>query len=297
MSEIIIFLNIVLILVLVIAAGTILWRVVSARRVPVLMYMFFVLPVGQLFMLYSFSVDSWSVYWLMGVFLGLAANVLLLIYTISQEKKTAAVEELQETQHRIELEKSHYEAAKRRMEELEKIRHDFNAKLEIVASLTRSGEDATARESIAAFAERINRTKENPYCEIPVINAVLTEKERVCTTMGIALSVDMKLPDTLIVEPMHLCSIFSNILDNAISACQKIQGANKPVIRLSSLTDGDYLVIKAVNPSAAPEKTAPGRGYGMRILTELAARYDGDYISEYKNGEFIVLLSLVAAKR
>ena len=217
-----------------------------------------------------------------------------LIYTISQEKKTAALEELKETRHRIELEKSHYEDALERTIELDKIRRDFNEKLENVAKLIRSGEDEKTRESISALAEKIDRTKVNPYCAIPVINAVLTEKEKDCALAGIVLSVDLYLPDTLAIEPMHLCSIFSNILDNAITACGKLMNVDKPVICLSSLTDGDYLIIKAVNPSAEPKKAAPGRGNGTRILAELAARYDGNYIGGYKSGVFTVLMSLMA---
>jgi len=297
MSAVVLLLNIVLILISVTAVGIILWRVVSTRRVPIFICLFLILPAGQLFMLYSFSFDEWSVYWLLGLIFGFAANVLLLIYTISQEKKIAAEEELRETRHRIELEKSHYEAVDERREELDKIRKDFNKKLETVAGFARSGEDEKARESISALTEKINRTKENPYCVIPVINAVLTEKENNCAAAGIELSVDLNLPNALAVEPMHLCSIFSNILDNAISACMKTQRADKPVIRLSTLTDGDYLFIKALNPSAEPKKPAPGRGYGTQILQELAKQYDGDFQSNYRDGMFTAMVSLLAAKR
>jgi sensor histidine kinase regulating citrate/malate metabolism len=255
------------------------------------------MPVGQLLMLYSFSFDEWSAFWLSGLLFGLAANVLLLLYAISQEKKTAAQEELRETRHRIALEKSHYEAVEQRREELAVIRRDFNRKLETVAGFVRSGEDKEARAGISALAGKINRTKENPYCAIPVINAVLTEKDRNCAAAGIALSVDLNLPDALAVEPMHLCSIFSNILDNAIAACLEIQGADRPVIRLSTLPDGDYLFIKAVNPSAEPKKSAPGRGYGTRILKELANRYEGDFQSDYRDGMFTAVVSLLAAQR
>jgi len=297
MSAVTALLNIVLITVILTAAGVIVWRLISARHVPISMYLFFILPIGQFLMLYSISFDRWSVSWLVGVLFSLAANALLLIFTISQEKNTAAVEELEEIQHRINLEKSHYEAAQQRMEELEMIRKDFNEKLETVASLTRTGENKAARENIAALAEKINRTKENPYCNVPVINAVLTEKENDCEAAGVTLSIDLKLPEKLAVEPMHLCSIFSNILDNAITACRKITGSDKPIIRLSSVVDGDYLVIKAVNPSEAPEKAAPGRGYGTRILKGLAAIYDGDFMSDFRDGEYSVLLSLIASER
>jgi signal transduction histidine kinase len=300
MSAAVVFLNIALILLLSCAAGIILWRVITTRRVSVFLCLFLILPAGQLLMLYSFSVEEWSAYWLSGVLLGLTANILLLVYTISQEKKTAAQEELRETRHRIELEKSHYEAVERRREEFDRIRRDFDKKLETVRSeadgLGERGDEITTL--VSALAEKISRTKENPYCAIPVINAVLTQKESDCAAAGIVLSVDLNLPNTLALEPMHLCSVFCNILDNAIAACKKIQSEGKPVIRLASLMDGDYLIIKTTNPSDKPaRKSSPGRGYGLRILSELTKQHGGDFQWHYRDGSFTALASLLAPDR
>jgi hypothetical protein len=69
------------------------------------------------------------------------------------------------------------------------------------------------------------------------------------------------------------------------------------VIRLSSITDGDYLIVKTTNPSVAPPRgPSKGRGYGMRILSELAARYDGDFQCRYRDGVFMALASLATAQ-
>lgn len=285
---------VILILIMLAAAGTILWRIITMRRIPVFVCLFLILPIGQLFLLYSLSFEEWSVFWLQGVVLSIAAMVLLLIHAILQEKKTAAEEYLRETQHRIELEKSHYNAVEKRREELDKIRREFNEKLEVAARFVRLGEEEEARESISILAENIARTREAPYCAIPVINAVLTEKEKDCVAAGITLSVNLCLPEVLAIEPMHLCSIFSNMLDNAITACKQVQNSSKITIHLSSKTDGDYLFIKSVNPSNDPPKRLRlGRGYGSRILSDLAARYGGNYKSEYKSGKFTALISLL----
>jgi two-component sensor histidine kinase len=71
----------------------------------------------------------------------------------------------------------------------------------------------------------------------------------------------------------------------------------RPAIQLSSLTDGDYLFIKAVNPSFEPKKPEPGRGYGMRILSELAEQYGGAFFSEYQSGVFTAVVSLLAVEQ
>ena len=287
-------LYIALLALIAFTVGVIVWRIVSTRKIPYFVCMSLTMPISLIFIMESFSFRQWSTYWLAGLLLGLTAIILLLAYTISQEKKTAALEELRDIQHRMELEKSHFSAVLEHMNELDEIRADMSEKLDDLERRVYSCDGSNARESINAIANRIGKAKENLYCNIPVINAVLSEKHKDCEVAGISLSVDLRLPNAIAVEPMHLCSIFCNILDNAIAACRRANNADKSVISLSSQSDGDYLIIKARNPSEIPKKTAPGRGYGSRILAELAARYEGDYITEYKDGIYTVLMSLLA---
>jgi len=295
MSVMIAILTVALIILSAAAIVVMIKRVILMRRFPLLILLFLILPVGQLFILYSLRLGTWSFYWLAGVLLSLLADVLLLIYAILQEKKTIAIEELKEVQHRMALEKSHFDAVQSRREQLAEIRRNFTDQLEAAAKLADDGNDDSAKEQIAVLADQIKQTQESPYCTIPVVNAILAEKEKTCEAAGIELSVDLDVPDPLAVSPMHLCSIFSNILDNAITACQKLQSADKPLIRLSSRTNGDYLFIKATNPSDIPNQTpVPGRGFGLRILSELAKRYNGDFQSNYRNGIFTAVVSLLA---
>lgn len=278
------------------AAGAILWRYHTTRKLPVFLCLFLILPLGQAFLLYSLSFSEWSVFWVLGLILSIAAIVLLLIHTGLQEEKSRARDALQEMQHRRNLEKAHFAAVEQRRAELDEIQNDFHEKLETIAALIRTGGEDAAREGISELAEKIARTRENPYCSIPVINAVLTEKAHDCADAGIALSIQLHLPDMLDIESTHLCSIFSNLLDNAIAACKQLQIEKKPVIHLTSMVDGDYLFIKSVNPSAPPSKQRlPGRGYGSRILADLAARYGGSYQSSYHGGEFISVMALLGS--
>jgi signal transduction histidine kinase len=277
--------------------GIIIWRCIFKKRFPLLILLFLILPVGQVFVLYSFRFDTWSLYWVIGAFLGVFAVVSLLVYAMSQEKKIAAEEELKEAQYRMALEKSHYDAVLNRREQLAAIRLDFGKQLEAVTKLVGSGKEDSACEIIDTLKGQISSTSEEPFCAVPVVNAILTEKERTCRASGIDLKIDLNIPERLAVSPMHLCSIFSNILDNAIAACQKAQSADKPVIRLSSMVDGDYLFIKAVNTSDKPDYLpSPGRGYGLRIISDLAKRYGGDFQSSYSDRLFTAVVSLLAVE-
>ena len=281
-------------LLLTASIGFIIWRMSTSKHFPLLFFLFLILPVGQMFMLYSFQFETWSIHWLIGVLLALLADAVLVLYAISQERKIAAEEELEDVRHRMELEKSHYATVQSRREQLSEIRNDFNNRL--LLFLEHSGDDDVSTQgAIAAMSERINQTRENTYCGIPVVNAILTEKAEECAAAGIGFEVSLDIPPRIVVSQMHLCSIFGNLLDNAICACSQAEHNSEPTIHLSSMADGDYLFIKATNPSNIPNyKPTDGRGYGFRILTDLAKRYGGDFYNQYDKGTFAAIVSLLA---
>ena len=285
------------------------WRMIKTRRIRFFVLLFLLWPASQIIILYSLDHDPITTFWLVGIVSSLAANFSLLGYTISQENKIELEKGIKEMQHFLELEQAHYCQVEQRMKELAIIRNDFRSRLGTVATLVRLGEDDSARHMISNLSEKINRTKENPYCDIPIINAVLTEKAGECEAADIQLIIDLDLPNHIDIPQMHLCSIFSNLMDNAIAACRNIANgtgaandtnpsqktATRPVIRLSSLAEGDYLFIKTVNPAIEPAMNAsPKRGYGFRILSELSSRYDGKYQTEYNSGCFTAIVSLLA---
>jgi len=240
------------------------------------------------------NTEFFNTWWaFVGVLICFISIIALLFILLEQDKKITLQEELRETRHAMELEQSHYKEVDKRRAELSKIRHDFNNQLAAIGNLIQLGDEDTAQEMIKSLSSEIIKTKENPYCHIPVINAILLDKNQVCEEHCIALEVDLDLPQTLEVQPLHLCSVFSNLLDNAINASKNTKFKNTPLIRLNSTVDGDYLFIKVANPSNKPPKTpAPGRGYGSRILSDIAARYSGDYRVEYKGGVYTAIVAL-----
>jgi len=216
----------------------------------------------------------------------------LLYYVVSLENKAKLEEELRDIRYRMELEQAHYKSVEIRQEELARIRHDFNNQLAVICSLMESGEDSEAQQIIRQLGDDIAATRENPYCANPVINAVLSEKEKKCREKDIILAAELDIPAEIGVEQVHLCSIFANLLDNAIAGAANC-GQLPSQIHLSSAAAGDYLLIKTVNPSAPPHKPGRGHGYGSRILKELAEQYGGSYQTGFENGIYTAVVSLL----
>lgn len=218
-------------------------------------------------------------------------NFIMICIQFNQSEKEQAEKELAALKNQTRLEQLHYRHITEQREELAKIRHDYNNYLVSILGLLHNHETQNAEKMIHELLQKIEETREYRYCEIPVINAILSEKELVCRQNDIQLQTEFMLPDRVSIASIDLCSIFSNLLDNAIRACaQRPQGQSRS-IQLRCKMQGDYLIINCQNTvSGGPRPHPEGTGYGTKILKDIAKRYDGKFQTEFSDGVFIARL-------
>ena len=98
-----------------------------------------------------------------------------------------------------------------------------------------------------------------------------------------------------------LCSLFSNILDNAVEACEALPPEEERRIRLAVWVKNNYLIVNCGNTtldgseevkSPAGAKTAGERGWGLGILNRMAQQYDGELRTELSRGWFSLRIIL-----
>lgn len=192
---------------------------------------------------------------------------LLMLY-LSQSEKREAQEEVDKLQQAMELEKTHYEQIEARREEMAKIRHDYNNVITSVMLLIENGKTEEAGTVLRELSERISQTKEYPFCAIPIINAVLTEKEKQCKAENIRLTADLLIPDRTAVDGLDFCRIFGNLMDNAIRSCRELREQGKDSsIFLSAGVIHDYLIVKCQN--TALENWGGGSGRSEEPDTDI----------------------------
>lgn len=265
-------------------------------------YIFFIFPISQLIILFTFSgrvpesPSAVSLFLGIGVLLGFLADYILLYILMEQSQKEALAKELHEleTLHRVEA--VHYQAIEARREEMAKIRHDFNNQLTTAYYLTEQGEPEHARALLDALRSDLAGTKEYAYCGNAVVNAVLNEKVLACQAGGIRLETKLELGEEQNIKPIHMCSIFSNLLDNAINAAAACP-ESKRFITVKAARKGDYLNIKVENSSTEPGKANSVRkAYGQEILRDIALQYGGEFMTDWKDGSYRAMISIAAAK-
>ena len=219
---------------------------------------------------------------------------LMICLQFNQAEKVEAKQELMDLRHERELERRYYENVEARREELSKLRHDYKNMLTSVVGLLDMGEEKEAERVILDLLERVEATGESCYCGLPIVNAILSDKAAVCERRGICLRADLLMLEDCRIAPLDLCSIFSNLLDNAIRACGALPQEER-TIDLNARYQGDYLLIRCDNPVGEhPERVSGGTGYGTKILSDIARRYEGEFHTERTHRQFTAKLVLLA---
>lgn len=105
------------------------------------------------------------------------------------------------------------------------------------------------------------------------------------------------------VRQIDLCTVMGNLLDNALEACSRLQEKGQIIMNLKLQDEFYYLSV--TNPAAEPvmqdgkyrsEKkgfdNVAGHGLGLRSVERIAHQYGGSLVTDYREGEFRVLLRM-----
>ena len=243
---------------------------------------------------YYFNKDNNSeLYLSFASILTVCVFTIFMIYT-SYVEKCEVKESIQNLEKVMEIEKVHYEDMEERIQEMDKIRHDYNNVLNTVKYLIKEGRTDEAEEIINDLTVRVNETKGLKFCSEPIINAVLNEKKEICSDADINVCVDIIVPKLEAIKALDLCMIFGNLMDNAIRACKEVGNSNiQPCIEITGRKVKGYVVFKCENTALENSKNKiMGTGFGHRILSDVAERYDGNFCTDYKNGIYTSCISL-----
>ena len=111
------------------------------------------------------------------------------------------------------------------------------------------------------------------------------------------------IEDSIQINPLDLCIIFGNALDNAIDACAKCKNDEEKIINIhSSLTNG-FLFIKIENPIATDvkitnnsitttKKDKNSHGIGLQSIRTSIQKYYGEMKLSQLNGIFCLEIDL-----
>lgn len=130
------------------------------------------------------------------------------------------------------------------------------------------------------------------------IDALFNQKRTYAQAKNIPLILHVKLPEELLIETSDLCTVLSNLLDNAIEACATVK---EPSVQLSVQSASKYIHILCRN-SVVPDlleknpdlvtAKAGNHGLGLQIVRSIVEKYDGMFSYSVENETFNIQLMM-----
>lgn len=156
-----------------------------------------------------------------------------------------------------------------------------------------------ADDALRNLNQTFQKERFHPYCQNNLLQAILEGKRLRAEQNHIQVSYEILLPEELSVDTADLSSVFFNLLDNAIEACNT-SGNPNPEIRLSANISNGFLTVYMHNTKNQAQifthqttKSNSGiHGYGLSIIEDICQRYNGSYqwINHESMFDSIVLL-------
>lgn len=227
-----------------------------------------------------------------------------LFYSIGKGTKENLA--LRTTQHRIELEHEKYEANRVNYDELRTLRHELKNYTFYAKALL----DAHKYKELSAFLEE-NMVSQSPIlnsydCGNYIVDVIINHEMNVAREKGVTLVPDVLVPHELPFGVEDVCSLLSNLLDNAIEAAAA-SGCAEPQVRLTIRPKQAYLFIHQENSVSASvptdqllslkttKKNRELHGFGTKIIRRVVDKYSGSVKYATRDGCFItdVMLELL----
>ena len=184
------------------------------------------------------------------------------------------------------------EEAAKRNELYSSFQHDIDNHLLVISGLLHDKLFAQAEQYTQKLHISCGELLMNVSTGKPILDVLLKEKLNYAKRNHIIVSHDVSVPVNFAIEDMDLCVLFSNILDNAITAC--IDGTQKEkLLSLSAKVKSQFLVIEAVNTTSASQPIALGTG--LMNIQHMAEKYHGTMETELSNGKFRISVLLCSS--
>lgn len=190
-----------------------------------------------------------------------------------------------QTDNIVALEKS-YRAQRRAT-------HEFKNQLQAISDLLTLGEIDEAKKYIQTIQGQQTTRIFCVNSHHPIIDAVLNHKYQTAREHGIDVQIKVNDLSGVALETDQLVVLLSNLLDNAIEGCCRVDGERN---LYCSMVAGDDLLLSVRNTSqpvtiwnntiATSKKSKINHGYGLSQVQSILGQLHAEYAFDYQDGWF-----------
>lgn len=239
------------------------------------------------------------------VFAGIlaAANIGMLYIIGSLERATKHEQEMGMLKQQIALQSENYTTLKENHSVQRKATHEFKHHVQVLGDLLEHNEYDTAKQYVLQLQN--NRTLEvfSISSKHPVFDVILNQKYQVAQEHGIQMQVQVNNLSEVPLQTDIIVVLLSNLLDNAIEACQRIHSRREIYCRIVMDDDLSIVIrntspeVELVDDNIKTSKVNPSEhGYGLPAVKYILNQLGAEYTFNYSDGWFTFVAEIVFTK-
>lgn len=243
-----------------------------------------------------------AVFFYICIVLGLLIQLVLLINTLVTRNVHKENEKL--AKQFLESQNEHYQYLEKREHETKKFRHDIKNHLLLLENLMSTGKHEDAQEYLNLINEKVSSFSNQISVNNGIADAILNRFYTEAQEIGITLKVSGHFPLECYVTAYDICTVFSNLLSNAIRAEAEAGGKMVEVHikyienKVLLTVENDY--VNELNEVDGIFKTTKedslGHGYGLSNVRDCVEK-NGGYLSiSTDNQRFKVMIMMMNEK-
>ncbi len=202
----------------------------------------------------------------------------------------------------MHVQQENYEYLEYREEETKKFRHDYRNHLNSLQILCKEKKYYDVEKYIEEISDRLNGC--NMYVSVcnSFVDAILNYYFQKTSKLNVNFIISGKMPNSCNIVMFDLCTIISNLLDNALEAVEKLD-ENDRWIEVTFRYDNLMIYCNVANPYSGElniykdkiisKKNSKNHGYGLSNIKRSVELYSGSIDIKTENGVFKVLIALI----
>ena len=193
----------------------------------------------------------------------------------------------------MEMQQESMRALEQNYRQQRKNTHEFEHHLQVLRDLLDRGETERAREYLHRLKKNRAIHLMSVYSHHPVIDVILNQKYQVAQENEIKMQIRVNDLSSVDIPADYLVVVLTNLLDNAIEACRRIDGYRE--IRCSVLyDDGLYISIRNTSELVqvvdgkipTSKQDSLSHGFGLMSVGYVLDKLGAEYTFGYEDGWF-----------
>ncbi len=198
-------------------------------------------------------------------------------------------------ENQIELQRQNYKTLNESLQQLYAVKHDVKHHISAIKAMLTEKK----LEQALAYIEQFNQSDLSQaiptLCRNFTADSVIKYYMSLAVNKNIVFKTKLNIPEDLGINPLDLCVVLGNCLENAVEACDKLGADTGRFIELMSEMVGSHIVFKITNSYNGrilkedgvmkSSKDQPS-GIGLTSVSETVKKYNGNLDIKYTNEKF-----------